>query len=217
MKTKNILIAILVGIITVSLILIAMSSWFMSFAASNVLLASAVKFFFLASIGDVIAVFLKEKQWKLPKSFLWKALIWGFIGVVIAMMFQIFPNGVALLQTKGLLPFAGNTFLTALMTSLFLNTIFAPTMMAFHRFTDTYLAHKAKGVRYPISQVLQDANWPGFYKIVIFRTIPLFWIPAHTITFLLPEEYRIVFAAFLGICLGLILSLASSHKKEKTQ
>jgi hypothetical protein len=37
----------------------------------------------------------------------------------------------------------------------------------------------------------------------------MFWIPAHTITFMLPVSLRILFAAALGIVLGIILALAS--------
>jgi len=43
-------------------------------------------------------------------------------------------------------------------------------------------------------------------------TIPFFWIPAHTITFLLPGEYRILFAAVLGIVLGVFLAVATMKK-----
>ncbi|GAB1473896.1 hypothetical protein MASR2M69_13370 [Bacteroidota bacterium] len=41
-------------------------------------------------------------------------------------------------------------------------------------------------------------------KFVVGKTIPLFWIPAHTITFLLPDTYKVIFAASLSIVLGLI-------------
>jgi len=46
------------------------------------------------------------------------------------------------------------------------------------------------------------------------KTIPMFWIPAHTITFLLPSEFRVLAAAFLSIALGAILAFA---KKKKPQ
>jgi len=44
-------------------------------------------------------------------------------------------------------------------------------------------------------------------NFVLLKTIPFFWIPAHTLTFLLPKEYRIVIAAFLSVVLGVILAL----------
>ncbi|HRZ79119.1 MAG TPA: Mpv17/PMP22 family protein, partial [bacterium] len=46
------------------------------------------------------------------------------------------------------------------------------------------------------------------------KTIPLFWIPAHTITFLLPENHRVLFAAILGVVLGVFLAIASLKGKK---
>jgi hypothetical protein len=37
-------------------------------------------------------------------------------------------------------------------------------------------------------------------------------VPAHTITFMLPPYFQVVFAALLGIVLGVILALASTKK-----
>ena len=45
--------------------------------------------------------------------------------------------------------------------------------------------------------------------MILKWTIPLFWIPAQTITFLLPEDYRVLFAAFLSIVLGVLLAIAA--------
>jgi len=47
------------------------------------------------------------------------------------------------------------------------------------------------------------------WNFIFKKTIPFFWIPAHTITFLLPAEFRVLFAAVLGIALGLILAIGS--------
>ena len=52
----------------------------------------------------------------------------------------------------------------------------------------------------------------GFVSFVLMKTIPIFWIPAHTITFLLPSEYRVLSAAFLSIALGAILAFAKKKK-----
>ena len=57
-------------------------------------------------------------------------------------------------------------------------------------------------------------DWNGFVSFVVVKTIPLFWIPAHTVTFMLAPEYRVVVAAFLSIALGGILSFA---KKKGSQ
>ena len=44
-------------------------------------------------------------------------------------------------------------------------------------------------------------------SFTLLKTIPLFWIPAHTVTFMLPAEYQVIMAAALSIALGIMLSL----------
>ena len=59
---------------------------------------------------------------------------------------------------------------------------------------------------------MQNLNWKVQWGFVFKKTIPLFWFPAHTITFLLPGEMRVLFAALLGVLLGVILSIAARKK-----
>ncbi len=199
-KKNDKLISLLVFVLTVILVFIVTRTFFLDFATDFPLIGGFIKFFFLASIGDFIGVRLKTKSWKIPKNIFLKAMVWGFIGVVIVLMFTVFSTGVLQLQEKDILPFEGSTFAFALFTSVFMNVIFAPTMMAFHRVSDTLL----DGVK-SIDKAIKQIDWVQFFRVVILRSIPLFWIPAHTITFLLPAEYRVIFAAVLGIFLGLIL------------
>ena len=56
-------------------------------------------------------------------------------------------------------------------------------------------------------EIVQKIDWDGFINFVCLKTIPFFWIPAHTITFILPAEYRVLSAAFLGIALGLLVAI----------
>ena len=199
-KKNDKLISLLVILLTVILIFIVTRNFFLDFATEFPLIGGFAKFFFLATIGDFIGLRLKEKSWSIPKNILLKAIVWGFIGIVTVLMFTIFSTGVLKLQEINILPFEGSIFAFALFTSILMNAIFAPTMMAFHRVSDNLL----DGVK-SIDEAIKQVDWTQFFKIVILRTIPLFWIPAHTVTFLLPIEYRVIFAAILGIFLGLIL------------
>jgi hypothetical protein len=93
-----------------------------------------------------------------------------------------------------------------------------PVMMTFHKITDIHILKNGgtlKGFLRPIpfAQSFKEINWDVQWNFVFKRTIPLFWIPAQTFTFLLPEEYRILFAAFLGIVLGVLLAIASLKNK----
>ena len=131
-------------------------------------------------------------------------------------MFQVFPAGVAAAAEKGYL-WVGSGWcaavLTAFLSSLFVNYTFAPVFMAAHRITDSYIDQRCQGNKPRVSEVVQTVDWPAFIKFVVGKTIPFFWVPMHTISFLLPAEYRVIWAAFLSIALGAILAYAKRRKK----
>lgn len=62
--------------------------------------------------------------------------------------------------------------------------------------------------RLSFGEVLDRIDWKGFVTFVVCKTIPVFWIPAHTVTFMLAPEYRVMMAAMLSIALGGILAFA---------
>lgn len=196
------LISLGVLLLTVIFVFVFTRNFFLSFAHDYVIIGGFIKFFFLASMGDFVGLRLRTGSWSVPNKIIQKAIVWGLIGAIIGIVFTIFSSGVLELQSRGVLPFEGVAFATAFFTSVFMNLIFAPTMMSFHRISDQYLDSDGS-----FTHAIKEVNWVHFYKVVLFKTVPLFWIPAHTITFLLPDEYRIIFAAVLGIALGLLLSL----------
>ena len=178
------------------------------------------KFAILATMGELLATRISNGRWDTPSGLMWKAVIWGLLGIIIALVFYIYSTGVSEALQKGLLPSLGKegflpTFVFAMFTSVLMNLFFAPTFMAFHRFTDTYIdmgnGKIGRIVRLSLSEVLEQIDWNGFIKIVVCKTIPFFWIPAHTITFLLPPDHRILAAALLSIALGVILAISRKH------
>jgi hypothetical protein len=94
-----------------------------------------------------------------------------------------------------------------------MNLTFAPTMMLTHRMTDTWLDLRYEGKYAGVADVVACIDWNGFVSFVLLKTIPLFWIPAHTVTFLLPPEYRVMMAAMLSIALGAILAFAKKKSR----
>lgn len=174
-----------------------------------------VKFAVLATMGELLALRIVTGVWKQPVGLVWRAVIWGLLGVVIVLMFEVFATGMMSAIRKGMLP-GGNsataTFVTALWISTVMNLAFAPTFMALHRITDTYLdladGKFANLSNVELRKVIGAIDWHGFISFVVLKTLPLFWIPAHTVTFLLPPEYRVLVAAFLSIALGAILAFA---------
>ena len=107
----------------------------------------------------------------------------------------------------------------AFAVSVLMNSIFAPVMMTFHKCTDIHITDNGGTVAClfrPIKmrEIFRERiNWDVQWNLVIKKTIPLFWFPAHTITFILPPTLQVLFAALLGVALGLILALAGGSKK----
>jgi hypothetical protein len=188
-----------------------------AYGAAPILL-SFIKFALLATGGEWIARRIKERSYSL-KGFgiLPKILIWGILGIFIYWAFLIFGNGVT-----AAFPYFQNAesiwgrLLLAFLTSLFMNLIFSPVLMLTHHLTDNFIKlnnghFPLKGQ--PIQPLLATIDWQRMWGFVFKKTIPFFWIPAHTITFLLPSQYRVLFAALLSVALGILLGFAGKHKK----
>ena len=176
-----------------------------------------IKFSILATMGELLALRVLGGEWQKPVGIYYRAFIWGLLGTSFVLVFDLFANGVAGSLKNGLLPSALGNLGKAFFTSTLLNLIFAPTFMAFHRVTDTYidLGHGKLGkiLAVKLSEVISKIDWYGYVNFVVLKTVPFFWIPAHTITFMLPPEYRVLMAAFLSIALGGLLAFA---KKQST-
>lgn len=172
-----------------------------------------IKFCFLSTVGDIIGIRLKTKAWGMPKGVVPKAIVWGLLGVCITLMFQIFGGGVTVSMDTAYLPATDSKILYAILVSAIMNFTFAPTFMAFHRITDTLIDMKCDGAAdTSLKAIVSSIDWHGFVSFVVLKTIPFFWVPAHTLTFLVPGEYRVVLAASLSIALGIILALANKAK-----
>jgi hypothetical protein len=104
--------------------------------------------------------------------------------------------------------------LVAFSISAAMNIIYAPVMMTVHKVTDTHIVNNGGtilGLLKPIKfgEILSTINWKVQWSFVFAKTIPYFWIPAHTITFLLPADFQVLFAAVLSVALGIFLAVAS--------
>ena len=199
--------------------------WFIRNTNNHGLLMSFFKFAILGTFGEMLSLRIREGVY-LKKGFglLPKMLVWGVLGVVIASAMTIFKTGTVVLLEKGFHIkkaawwFAGNLswgkFFVALCVSVLMNTLFAPVFMTFHKITDIHIAETGGTLAgffcSPLNvqkTLAEKINWNIQYGFVFKKTIPLFWYPAHTITFLLPGTYQVLFAAALGVALGVILSI----------
>lgn len=187
---------------------------FISTTSAHPYIMGFFKFAILSIMGEFLAIRLVSGKWQLVKGVLPKMLVWGLLGVAIVLMFALYTGGVDSAAAKGLVytGYPNIKILRALYISAIMNLTFGPVFMAAHRITDTWIDAKYTGNKISLSQTVSVIDWSKFMKFVVGKTIPLFWIPAHTITFLLPDQYKVIFAASLSIFLGLILSFAKMKK-----
>jgi hypothetical protein len=113
----------------------------------------------------------------------------------------------------------GARVLLAFSISTFLNIFYAPLLMVTHRVSDLHIASAAgdsrKLLKVPdVARLLASIDWNSMWGFVLKKSIPLFWIPAHTVTFLLPPEFQVLFAALLSTMLGVILALAAGSNRQ---
>ncbi len=213
MKKKDVLFVIVLALIVAFVFMPMTKDLFMHFTTNHPFISGFIKFFILATMGELLAIRLSKKEWIIPKGIFFKMVIWGLIGMLLVLIFNIYASGVRFILDKGILPGRNSAFAFAFLASFLMNTTFAPTMMSFHRITDTYIEMKHQGVSdLSLANVVNNVDWSGFVSFVIKKTIFLFWIPAHTITFMLPGEYRVLVAAFLSIALGILLSIGNKSK-----
>ncbi len=194
---------------------------FEDLSGSHPYLMGFVKFALLATAGELIAIKMATGKFSKPCYLIARIVIWGLIGIWITYMMKIFFLGSGAMISAGLLPGnrlastgVGYKLIRAFATAATMNLTFGPTFMAVHKCSDTYLAlraQKGKGVK--LAEVIDAVDWKRFVSFTLFKTVPLFWIPAHTVTFMLPSEYQVMLAALLSVALGIILNFKKKSSK----
>lgn len=222
LKNKNVKNVLVIVYICVSLlafiIMLAIAPLrevFKKLSSSTPYVMGFIKFALLATAGELIAEIIKNKTVVVPCKIVWRFVIWGVIGVWITFMMKVFSTAVSTMMATGLLPGKDSAFLKAFYTSLIMNTSFGPTFMAVHKCSDKFLELRAKKENSSLLSVITGIDWHKFVSFTIFKTVPIFWIPMHTVTFLLPQEYQVMMAAGLSVALGVILSFGNKKKKSK--
>jgi hypothetical protein len=206
--------------------------FFLSFNVDHAYIASFIKFALLATLGESIGLRIRTGMYTAPGfGFIPRAIVWGFLGISIKMAFVIFGEGAQpLLAGLGVhfpsdqilkeSQFSWLKLLTAFTVSTTMNIFFAPVFMTFHKITDLHILQNGgtiRGFLTPISfrRHFQELDWATMWNFVFKKTIPLFWIPAQTLNFMLPGEFRVLVAAIYSIILGVLLSVATMMAQKK--
>ncbi len=231
MKKNDFLLITILTLIALAFVFIPqLGEFYNTSNANSPLIMAFVKFAILATFGEVLGLRIKTGNYTAPNfGMMPRMVLWGLFGVWIAVAMGVFRSGVPLYLSKfeamssiadamNGVQFTGMKLLGAFGVSVMMNTCFAPVFMTLHKITDTHIANcggslKALITPIPLSQISTQLNWNVQWNFVFKKTIPFFWIPAHTITFILPVQYQVLFAALLGVALGLILSIAALKSK----
>ena len=226
MKIKDLYFALAIAAIFLPFVFIdSLYEWYKTFNATHGMVMSFIKFGLLSTMGEMLGCRISSGKYVTPTfGVLPRMIVWGFLGIGINMAMIIFSKGTPIFMEymgmdNAVASFAADGFSmdklwVAFAVSVAMNTIFAPVFMTFHKITDAHIAAcggslKAFATPIPMAKRFSEINWDAQWGFVFKKTIPFFWYPAHTITFLLPGEQRVLFAAVLGIVLGVLLAVAT--------
>ncbi|MBO5830053.1 MAG: hypothetical protein J6R01_00405 [Alistipes sp.] len=203
-------------------------AWYKTFNAEHAMIMAFLKFGILATLGEMLGCRISTGNYTTPTfGVVPRMVVWGLLGIAISMAMTVFAAGIPaffknmgggeLVAQFGAEGLSWGKFVVALSISVMMNTFFAPVFMTFHKITDTHIAENGGSLKALITPIdmrrhIVELNWDRQWSFIFKKTIPLFWYPAHTITFMLPGELRVLFAALLGVALGVILAIGARKK-----
>ena len=165
--------------------------WYISLVKAHPITTAMAQFAVLGTLGEMASKWLAGRRFFFPfgaRGTLLRMLGWALLAVCIKYAFTGFVAFVDGLTAHGLLPELGAAG-RAFAVSLSMNLQFGPFLVLVHRLIDNAIDGKP--------------NWANLDKGLL--SLLWFWVPAHTVTFLLPLELRIGLAAVWSVALGLIL------------
>lgn len=189
---------------------------FVAATRAQPLLMGMAKFALLGTMGELLSGRAVSGRWKLAGVRLHqRVLAWAFYGLLFALAIPLFSHGVDGMLSQGLLPGRGAALAAAFWKSFFLQFFFAFLFMSFHRFVDTLIDDGKLFSRWPVVATCAGIDWRNMLTVVGWSLV-WFWLPAQTVNFMLPPEYRVLGAALLAIALGLILGVAKRLSAQRS-
>ena len=166
-------------------------NWYIELVKTYPILTAMIQFAVLGTLGDLISKWIIKKKIYQPFSIgvlILKMGEWALLAVFIKYAFIGFHGFVDTLIINNYLP-GLNSIGYAFAVSLAMNLQFGPFLVIIHRILD--------------NAVMQVKNWGNIEKSLL--SLLWFWLPAHTLTFMLPKPFQIGLAAVWSVVLGLIL------------
>lgn len=223
-KSDFLLILFVVALFLPFLLSDSLYQFYLTTTKAHGYLMAFVKFGILATIGDMLGLRILQGRYNYKGyGIVPRAIVWGLFGVWIAAAMKLFSAGAPVMLesfgVQGVVAAMGASFsleklLGAFFISFMMNTLFAPVFMTTHKITDTHILDNGGSLKafitpIPVKRIISSLNWGVQWGFVFKKTIPFFWIPAHTITFLLPATWQVLFAALVSVVLGVLLSSAA--------
>ncbi|MDR3762805.1 MAG: hypothetical protein P4M01_01780 [Acidobacteriota bacterium] len=179
----------------------------MALTKAHPLPMSFIKFALLATFGECLKTRIDTGGW-FPKRLLLRACSWGVFGMWISLCFPFMVGGVDELIKVGEWP----AQFKVVSLVLWLNYLggYAFFMMLTHYWADSMIA---RGPMWPWA-VFGNPGSARWCKIV-WCAITFFWNPVHIVTFSLPPIWRTLWAAYVSMAFGLILSFAAGRKTSQ--
>ena len=173
-------------------------NWYIGIVKAHPILTAMIQFAILGTLGDIISKWIIQRRIFAPfdlGTILLKMVEWALLAVCIKYAFVGFNGFVDSLIEHKLLP-QMNIFGRAFAISTTMNLQFGPFLVIMHRLLDNTIVRKR--------------NWDNLDKSLL--SLLWFWVPAHTITFILPKPFQIGLAALWSVVLGIILGFYNRSK-----
>lgn len=171
---------------------------YIEFVKTYPIYSAMLQFAILGTLGDIISKWMQKGLIFMPYKFsiiLLKMLEWALLAITIKYAFIGFQGFVDSLIEHSLLPDL-SLFGRAFSVSVLMNLQFGLLLVILHRFLDNLIS--------------QENNWKNIDKGMF--SLIWFWIPAHTLTFMLDKPYQIGLAAIWSVVLGIILGYFNKSK-----
>lgn len=168
----------------------------------------------LATFGEMLKMRGRTGSWKTPDLFP-KFLVWGMYGMLFTIVFALFGYGVGAVMGSPIWPLKFENEMAqriwqGFSTSLWANLIFCFPMMLSHEYWNTCITKKRFLGGGEFLEAIDKHVWGSF----MLKSIVIFWIPAHTITFSLPKPFQVLMSAYLSLALGFILTIKPKKKAD---
>ena len=179
-------------------------NWYVNTVTTHPIITAMIQFAILGTLGEFISKWIVSKKFHMPFSIgfvLWKMVVWAILAFFIKMAFTGMEGFLdSAVDHHLMFPAVKEPgFLRAFMKSVTTNLFFGFFLIIGHRFLDNI--------------VLKEKSYKGID--IGIKSLIWFWIPAHTITFILPKAFQIGLAALWSVALGIILGFAIAVSNKK--